>query len=47
MFVQTLYNGVAQLVRFAIYAVAGGTLVNQMGDGAYNMIEEIRLKNSQ
>jgi len=45
--VQTFYNGVTQLVRFAIDVAVGGTLMNKMENEAYNHIEEMALNNYQ
>ena len=44
MVVQTFYNGVTQLVRSMIDAVAGGTLMSKTKEEAYNLIEEMALK---
>jgi len=46
MIIQTFYNGITQLVRSTIDAVAGGTLMNKTEDEAYyNLIEEMALNN--
>jgi len=47
MVVQTFYNGVAQPVRSMIDAAAGGTLMSKTEGEAYNLIEEMALKNCQ
>jgi len=39
MIIQAFYNGVAQSVRSTIDAAAGGTLMNQTEDEAYNLIK--------
>jgi len=43
--VQTFYDGVSQLMRFIIDAMAGGPLMNKMEDEAYNIIKEMTLNN--
>jgi len=45
MIIQAFYNGVTQLVRSTIDAVAGGTLMNKIEDEAYNLIEKMALNN--
>jgi len=47
MIIETFYYKVAQSVRSAIDAAAGGTLINKMEDEAYNLIEEMALNNFQ
>ena len=44
---QTFYDGVIQLVRSTIDTTMGGTLMNKIGDEAYNLIEEMTLNNYQ
>ena len=43
MIVQMFCNGVTQLVRSTIDAVAGATLMRKIEDEAYNLIEEMAL----
>ena len=43
----TFYNGVTQLLRSTIDVAAGGTLINEIEDEAYNLIEEMTLNNFQ
>jgi len=47
MVVQTLYNGVTHTMRSMIDATAGGTLLSNTKDEAYNLIEETMFNNYQ
>ena len=45
MTVQAFYNWVPQPVRSTIDVAASGTLLNDIEDEAYNLIEEMALNN--
>jgi len=47
MIIQAFYNGVTQVVRSIIDAVAGGTLMSKTEDEAYNLIEKMVFNNFQ
>jgi len=47
MIIQAFHNGVTQPIRSTIDAAAGGTLMNQTEDEAYNLIEKMELNNFQ